>query len=396
MSEALTGTLIPRVLLRALHWLGPTKEGTAVCMDCGGPHRVPIRRDSTDAAATAILEVPLRGRKGVPSVWAWLESIPIPSRASSLDLSESNCEAHAIFNPWWDNLSNTCHVLPKKTTTYAAGLVANPVARERGSVRALTWSETGVRWLRRMGLPSPPDDHNADAGDPLGRDVRKAVIEHGSRTTRCGQVAAGSSTRSTSWRILRRSSTSCNAPGGLAGTGPRPVQSRCARARSTPLDPWQGGVPNPPGSLRRVHSARATTTWAKTWHTSSWNVHAGGRLAAGSCCLCGVRQGCWTGSRSQLGASTSRTSSWGGGSAPIAARPETAGAWSSMANGVRCVRSCARADAPLCAAASAHVLQRGRVGPHCGRAITACAARGVQFPLGLQLLAGLVCRVYLA
>ena len=114
MSEALTGTLIPRVLLRALHWLGPTKEGTAVCMDCGGPHRVPIRRDSTDAAATAILEVPLRGRKGVPSVWAWLDSIPIPSRASSLDLSESNCEAHAIFNPWWDNLSNTCHVLPKK------------------------------------------------------------------------------------------------------------------------------------------------------------------------------------------------------------------------------------------------------------------------------------------
>ena len=83
-------------------------------MDCGGPHRVPIRRDSTDAAATAILEVPLRGRKGVPSVWAWLDSIPIPSRASSLDLSESNCEAHAIFNPWWDNLSNTCHVLPKK------------------------------------------------------------------------------------------------------------------------------------------------------------------------------------------------------------------------------------------------------------------------------------------
>ena len=67
----------------------------------------------------------------------------------------------------------------RKSATYAAGLVANPVARERGSVRALTWSETGVRWLRRMGLPSPPDDHNADAGDPLGRDVRKAVIEHG-------------------------------------------------------------------------------------------------------------------------------------------------------------------------------------------------------------------------
>ena len=50
----------------------------------------------------------------MPPVCAWLESIPIPSRASSLDLSESNCEAHAIFNPWWDNLSNTCHVLPKK------------------------------------------------------------------------------------------------------------------------------------------------------------------------------------------------------------------------------------------------------------------------------------------
>ena len=178
MSEALTGTLIPRVLLRALHWLGPTKEGTAVCMDCGGPHRVPIRRDSTDAAATAILEVPLRGRKGVPSVWAWLDSIPIPSRASSLDLSESNCEAHAIFNPWWDNLSNTCHVFVYSCEKITAQLRFSPTSTDYAIRRELTHTHpTTTNSIQR--LPRMQTKEGAYAGRPLSAEAHWPLISGG-------------------------------------------------------------------------------------------------------------------------------------------------------------------------------------------------------------------------